>query len=60
LVELIPNLNVTGDTNLEAVRKRCEDILTNHNPATLRTDTAVRADVAKQAREISEIMDAYM
>ncbi|MHB1678655.1 MAG: hypothetical protein ACYCSS_14210 [Sulfuriferula sp.] len=59
LVTLIPNLNVTGDSNLEAVRKRCE-ALTAHSPNTLRNDTVVRADVAKQAREISEIMDAYM
>lgn len=59
LVNLIPNLNVTGDENLEAVRKRCE-ALTAHTPETLRTDTAVRADVAFQAKEITEIMDAYM
>ena len=59
LVNLIPSLNVTGDSNLEAVRKRCE-ALTAHSPAALRTDIEVRADVAKQAREISRIMDAYM
>ncbi len=59
LVNLIPSLNVTGDSNLEAVRKRCE-VLTAHSPAALRTDIEVRADVAKQAREISRIMDAYM
>lgn len=59
LVNLIPSLNVTGDSNLEAVRKRCE-VLTAQSPAALRTDIEVRADVAKQAREISRIMDAYM
>lgn len=59
VVNLIPNLNVMDDANLESVRRRCE-VLTAHSPQTLREDTIVRAEVAKQAREISEIMDAYM
>ena len=59
LVALIPNLNVTGDANLDAVVKRCE-VLTLHSPVTLRNDTATRAEVAQQAKEISEIMSEYM
>lgn len=59
LVNLIPNLNVTGDNNLESVRKRCE-ALTLHSPNTLRNDTVTRAEVAQQAKEISDIMAAYM
>lgn len=59
LVNLIPSLNVTGDENLEAVRKSCA-ALTAHSPETLRNNTSIRADVAKQAKEITAIMDAYM
>lgn len=59
LVGLIPNLNVTGDENLEAVRQRCQ-ALTAHSPDTLRSDTSIRAEVAKQAKEITAIMDDYM
>jgi len=59
LVNLIPNLNVTGDANLDAMLKRCE-VLISHSPNTLRNDTVTRAEVAQQAAEISEIMSAYM
>ena len=59
LVNLIPNLNVTGDANLEAMLKRCE-ALTVHSPNTLRNDTVTRAEVAQQAKEISDLMSAYM
>ena len=59
LVNLIPNLNVTGDANLDAMLKRCK-ALTVHSPNTLRNDTVTRAEVAQQAKEISDVMAAYM
>ncbi len=60
LVELIPNLNLTGDQDLEAVRAKVEEVLVVHAPQTLRDDSVLRARVAAQAKEISNLMDAYM
>lgn len=60
LVSLIPNLNITGDADLEAVRARVEEVLVVNPPQTLRDDPVLRAKAAVQAREISNIMDAYM
>lgn len=60
LVALIPNLNVTGDANLEVVLAKVEESLIVHHPQTLRDDPVIRAKVAAQAKEISSIMDAYM
>ena len=57
---LIPNLNFTDDPNLERIRETCERTLATHDPQTLRDDAALRAQVAAQAQEISNIMDAYM
>jgi len=60
LVDLIPNLNLVGDQDLEAVRTKVEECLTVHHAQTLRDDPTIRAKVAAQAKEISQIMDAYM
>ncbi len=60
IVDLIPNLNFTGDANLEAIRTACEKALTGHEPQALRDDAVLRANVAAQAQEIANLMDAYM
>lgn len=60
IVDLIPNLNFTGDANLEAIRTACEKALAGHDPQALRDDAVLRANVAAQAQEIANLMDAYM
>lgn len=60
IVDLIPKLNMIGDQDLERVRAKCDEVLTIHPPQNLRDDPSLRAGVAKQAKEISEIMDSYM
>lgn len=56
LVDLLTRLNVTGDENLEAFRKRVESELADLEPDELRKDTDYRADVAKQANDIMTAM----
>jgi hypothetical protein len=60
LVGLIAKLNVTGDKNLEAVRKETESKFAGLAPETLRTDPAARSKAAKNARAIMKKMNAYM
>lgn len=60
LVDLIPRLNLAGDTKLEEVRAKCEAALTTHTPQELRDDTIIRGRVAAQAREIASMMHSYM
>ncbi len=60
LVDLIPRLNVTGDTQLEEIRAKCQAALTVHSPQQLRDNSVIRGRVAAQAAEISNLMEAYM
>lgn len=60
LVELIPRLNLVGDQDLEQVRAKVQECLTVHHPQSLRDDPELRSKVAAQAKEIADIMDAYM
>ena len=60
LVGLIGKLNVTGDKNLEAVRKETEAKFKDLVPETLRADPVARTKAAKDARAIMKKMSAYM
>lgn len=60
IVELVPKLNVTGDARLNEVAEVCANTLAVHEPQTLRDNLTVRSQVASQAKEIAQIMDAYM
>lgn len=60
VVELVPKLNVTGDQDLQNVSDVCSAALAVHSPQALRDDMVLRARVAAQAKEISNLMDAYM
>jgi len=60
LVGLIGKLNVTGDKNLEAVRKETEAKFKDVAAETLRADPVARSKAAKDARAIMKKMSAYM
>jgi len=60
LVGLIAKLNVTGDKNLEAVRKETEAKFAGVVVETLRADPAARSKAAKDARAIMKKMSSYM
>lgn len=59
LVELLPRLNLTGDPELEAMRRRIERELAAHDADELRQDETVRIDVARQAADILSAMAGY-
>lgn len=52
LVDLLPRLNLTGDPELEAMRRRIEKELAQEDPATLRENETVRKSVASAAASI--------
>jgi hypothetical protein len=60
LVELLPRLNLTGDAQLEELRRQVEERLAVHEPQTLRDNRGMRRQVADAAREIANSMQAYM
>ena len=60
LCELLPRLNFADDPNLEAMRQEVEQQLLGYHPDSLRNDPILRADKAKQAREITKKMDIFM
>jgi len=59
-VELVAQLNVTGDPKLEAVRKEIETKLSKQDPEELRDAPVVRGKVAKEADAILKKMASYM
>lgn len=60
LVDVLPNLNITGDQNLAAMHKRLKDELCPFDPDTLRSNDIVREDVASAAERILREMSIYM
>ncbi len=57
LVEVLPRLNVTGDPNLEAMRREAEALLVA--PQTLREVPATRRDTANQADALLRKMAGF-
>lgn len=60
LVAVLPSLNLTGDKKLEELRRRAESMIVGITADDLREDKALRADVAKKATDIQEMMSAFM
>jgi hypothetical protein len=60
LCAVLPGLNLTGDTRLEDLRKRAENMIANIDPQDLREVPSIRNDVAKQAAEIQHLMAGFM
>lgn len=56
LVNLIPKLDITGDSQLEKLRKEAEEKLCRIPPDMLREDKATRLDTAKNAESILSAM----
>ena len=59
LCSLLPRLNMTGDENLEQMRRDIEAKLLKHNPDTLRVDQGARKEVADGAKELLSKMEFY-
>jgi hypothetical protein len=60
LVDLLPALNVTGDTSLTKVTNDIKERLLAGSPQELREDPMLRKTVAKDARKILEDMEGYI
>ena len=56
LVELIPRLNVTGDTQLDTIRQMVEEKLCGIQPDILREDAEMKDTVVKEANAILEVL----
>jgi hypothetical protein len=60
LCAILPGLNLTGDPQLEELRKRAENMIAHVQPQDLRDVPALRSDVARQAAQIQHLMAAFM
>lgn len=60
LVDTLPGLNVLGDPNMKSIRRRLAETLYQVDPDTLRKDTAVRAQAAKDAQDILDDMRGFI
>ena len=60
ICKLLPNLNVTKDKELEAMRQAVETKLCGYTPGELRIDKKTRKAAAKRAADIMDAMSAYM
>ena len=60
LCDLLTRLNITGDPNLEKMRREVESKLTVHAPETIRESSAIRDTVTKDAKDILSAMSAFM
>ena len=60
LVSLLPKMNITGDPDLEAMRKDVEKRLCGYRPDQLRTDKKSRRQAAQAAKSILDNMSGYM
>jgi hypothetical protein len=59
ICDLVPQLNITGDATLEAVRQRIRTELYQADPALLRDNATVRASTARKAQDILDTMTSY-
>lgn len=60
IVDLMPKLNITNDPDLDALAAEVRQNLLEADAATLRTDDAKRAEVARKADEIANAMAGMM
>jgi len=59
LTDVLSRLNVMGDPEIEAMRQRVENELTNVEPQTLRDEPTIRKAVAQSAKKILVDMNQY-
>jgi hypothetical protein len=55
----MPRLNITGDAEIERVRQELAGKVACHEPATLREDRTLRAEVVDAASGILAQMEGY-
>lgn len=60
IVERLPDMNLTGDKNLERIRKDIVESLIGYDPNDLRKDMATRDIAAAEAQRIVDRMAGYM
>jgi len=60
LCAILPGLNLTQDPQLDALRKRAEQLIVNVDPQDLRNRPFLRSRVAAQALEIQKVMAGFM
>jgi hypothetical protein len=60
IVDILPELNITNDPELEAIRQKISARLTGYDAADLRTDTAARAAAHSDAQKIMDQMKGFM
>jgi hypothetical protein len=60
LCAVLPGLNVTGDPQLEELRKRAEMMIAHVDPQDLRDVPSLRNNVARQAADIQHVMAGFM
>lgn len=59
LVDILPNLNILGDTHLENMTNELRTTLCSHTPEELRKSTTLRKDTADKAREILDKISIF-
>jgi hypothetical protein len=59
LVDILPNLNILGDTHLEKMTDELRSTLCFHSPEDLRKDPELRKDTADKAREILDKISIF-
>lgn len=60
LADLLPAFNLTGDTKLTALHKHITEKLCAYEPDALREDTALRKQVAKDAKNILQQVEDFL
>lgn len=60
IVRLLPDLNLTGDADLERLAREAEFSLLQYSPQRLREDPACAQDAASSAASLARTMAAYM
>lgn len=59
LVRLLPDLNITGDKNLESIAKRIEDELITYDMFSYRKNEDLKTETADKAESIYKAMESY-
>lgn len=60
LVDILPKLNIAGDTELDRLAQEVREKLLQHEPQVLRDDLDKRAEIARAADAIMATMKDYM
>lgn len=60
LVEMLPRMNLTNDTALDAMAKRLSAVLATMQGESFRNDPALKSQVASEARAVFGVMSSFM